>query len=289
MATGSSTDGGTIGPDRWPSVREAGRAVLSALVAAPGRSAAVTLVAVPYVWLGYYVVGTVTGRHGDVIVGGDWLTLVFTSYAFLSALALAHRILRIGVDGLTVESLLDVVVLVWLTAFYFVWMLTRGPVSEATTVAELYEPLLAGDPNAVLWAATTVAIGALAAGIVAFPRPGSRPFRTRFRTALVTLPGVVTAAIVLFRPGVDSLLWPAVIGVFLGTLVAGATRIHVIATAVAKGTFAALSLCVWAVGALGWLAVYRRRPPTGAVVLGDEPRNPADRDSGKEERREDRR
>lgn len=273
MATGSPTESGPPDPERWPSVRQLGRAVLSSLVATPGRSTAALLVAVPYVWLGYYVVGTVAGRHGDVIVGGDWLTLVFTSYAFLSAIALAHRILQVGLDGLTVESLLDVIVLVWLTVFYFVWMVAREPVSSETTVTELYEPIAAGDPTAILWASTAVVVGTITAGIVSFPRPESRPFATRFRTALVTLPAAVTAAVLLFRPGAASLLWPIVVGVFSGTLVAGIVRIHVISGAVAKGIFATLSLCVWTLGAVGWVLAYRRRPPTRAVVLTRENRN----------------
>lgn len=267
MATGSPTEDEPTGQRRLPSARRAGRTLLSALVSAPGRSTAALLVAVPYVWLGYYVVGTVLGRHGDVIVSGDWLTLVFTFYAFLSALALAHRILQVGLEGLTIESLLDVVVLVWLTTFYFVWMLAREPVSAATTVSELYTPVLDGEPKAVLWAALVAAVGVLSTGIILFPRPESRPFKTRFRTALVTFPVVVTAAVLLFRPGGDSLLWPFVGGVFLGTLVGGAARIHVIAGAIAKGIFAGLSLFVWGIGAIGWVLVYRTRPPTEAVML----------------------
>lgn len=237
------------------------------LVSTPGQSTATLLIAVPYVWLGYYVVGTVLGRHGDVIVGGDWLTLVFTSYAFLSSIALAHRTLQIGLDGLTVESLIDVIVLVWLTVFYFVWMLHREPVSTTTTVAELYAPILSGDPVAILWAATAAAIGALSAGIILFPRPDSRPFRSRFRTALVTFPVGITAVVLLLRPEGESLLWPVVIGVFLGTLVGGTARIHVIVGAISRGVFAGLSLFVWALGAIGWILVYRQRPPTDAVVL----------------------
>lgn len=267
MATGSPTEGERTVREGLGSIRRLGRGILSALVSAPGRSTATLLVAVPYVWLGYYVVGTALGRHGDVIVSGDWLTLVFTSYAFLSSIALAHRILRIGLDGLDVESLLDVVVLVWLTVFYFVWMLVREPVSTTTTVSELYTPVLEGEPIAIAWAVTILAIGALAAGIILFPRPGSRPFRTRFRTALVTFPVVVTATVLLLRPGANSLVWPFVGGIFLGTLVGGAARIHVITEAIAKGLFAGLSFCVWIVGAVGWMLVYRRRPPTEAVVL----------------------
>ncbi|MCQ4332763.1 hypothetical protein KM295_04495 [Natronomonas sp. F2-12] len=269
MATGSATDEGPTGDRRLPSARRVGRGLLSALVSAPGRSTATLLVAVPYVWLGYYMVGVALGRHGDVIVSGDWLTVLFTTYALLSALALAHRILEVGLGGLTVESLLDVVVLVWLTAFYFVWMLAREPVSSTTTVTELYAPVLAGEPQAVLWAGTAAAVTVLSAGIVLFPRPGSRPFRTRFRTALVTFPVVITAVVLLVRPAVDSLWWPFVVGVFLGTLVGGAARVHVIAGAIARGLFAGLSLFVWAVGAIGWLLTYRTRPPTEAVVLAD--------------------
>jgi hypothetical protein len=276
MATGSTADDGLVSRERLPSAREIGRAILTTLVSAPGRSTATLLVAVPYVWLGYYIVGAVLGRHGDVIVGGDWLTLLFTSYAFLSAIALAHRILHVGVAGLTVESLVDVVVLVWLTAFYFVWMLLREPVSTTTTVEELYGPILSEDPVAIVWLLTVVAVGSLATGIILFPRPGSRLFKTRFRTAFVTFPATATAVVLLFRPGGDSLTWPFVTGIFLGTLVGGSTRIHVIASAIAKGLFAALSLCVWTVGAIGWILVYRRRPPTDAVVLTDTVLKPDD-------------
>lgn len=276
MATGSATDGEGAGRGRLPSTRDLGRAFLSALVSTPGRITAALLVAIPYVWLGYYVVGAALGRHGDVIVGGDWLTLLFTSYAFFSSIALAHRILGVGLEGLTVESLLDVLALVWLTVFYFVWMLERDPVSTTTTVAELYVPVLDGDPVAVLWAVAIAAAGVLSAGIILVPRPDSRAFRNRFRTALVTLPVSVTAAVLLFRPGGDSLLWPIVVGVFVGTLVAGAARIHVIASAVAKGLFAGLSLFVWAIGAIGWALVYRERPPTEAVALTYEREEPSE-------------
>ena len=225
------------------------------------------LVAGPYLWLGYYVVGTAGGRLGDVIVGGDWLTLVFTTYALLSALALAHRILRIGLTSLTVEYLLDVVVLTWLTAFYFVWMLAREPVATSTTVSELYAPVLAGEPAALLQAGTVAVVAVVTAGIVLFPREDRRPFRNEFRTALVTFPVVVTAVVLGVRPGPESLVWPLVGGVFVGTLLGGLGRVHVIASAVARGLFAALSLLVWAVGALGWLLVYRRPPPNDHVVL----------------------
>ncbi len=288
MATGPATDEGAAGRrelwERRPSIRRVGRAILVSLVSAPGRSTATLLVAIPYVWLGYYVVGTAVGRHGDVIVSGDWLTLLFTTYAFLSSIALAHRILDVGLNGLDVESLLDVVVLVWLTVFYFVWMLAREPVSTSTTVAELYVPVLEGDPAAILWAVTIVATGVLAAGIVLFPRAESRPFNTRFRTALVTFPVVITAAVLLFRPGGDSLLWPVVGGIFLGTLLGGAARIHVIASAIAKGAFAGLSLFVWVAGAIGWVLVYRTRPPTEAVALV-RPTEATERDRTDDERR----
>lgn len=241
--------------------------MLSALVSAPGRSTATILVAVPYLWLGYYVVGTASGRLDDVIVGGDWLTLMFTTYALFSSLALAHRILRIGLTELTVEYLVDTVVLTWLTAFYFVWMFAREPVSTTTSVTELYQPILGSEPAAVLWAVTVGAVALVAAGVVLFPREESRPFKNQFRTALVTYPVVVTALVLLFRPGGESLLWPLIVGIFLGTIVGGVGRIHVITSAIAKGGFASLSLLVWAIGALGWVVVYRRRPPTDHVVL----------------------
>lgn len=267
MATEPATDDERAGVGGVPSVRSAGRTLLSALVSTPGRSTAAVLVAVPYAWLGYYVLGTATGTLGDPIVGGDWLTLLFTTYALSSSLALAHRTLRVGIDGLSVEYLLDVVVLTWLTVFYFVWMLSREPVSQSTTVVELYSPVLAGDPTAVLWAATAAVVGVVVAGTVLFPRSGSRPFESGFRAALVTYPVAVTALVVAFRPGPDSLVWPLVVGVFLGTLAAGVGRIHVVTSAAAKGLFASLSLFVWALGALGWVVVYRRRPPTTHVVL----------------------
>jgi len=265
MATGSATrDGSTR---RLPSVRRICRSILVALVSAPGRSTATLLVAGPYLWLGYYIVGTVAGRHSDVIVGGDWLTLMFTSYALFSSLALAHRILRIGLTELTTEYLLDSLALTWLTAFYFVWMLAREPVSTTTAVSELYEPVLAGDPTAVLWAGTIVVVAAIASGIVLFPRDDSRPFKNEFRTALVTFPIVVTALVLLARPGGDSILWPLVIGVFAGTVVSGIARIHVISSVFTKGLFAVLSFFVWTIGATAWMLIYRQPPPTDHVVL----------------------
>jgi hypothetical protein len=269
MATGPATGGDPTDSGRVPSVRTVVRAVLSALVSAPGRSAATLLVAGPYLWLGYYVVGTATGRLGDVIVGGDWLTLVFTTYALFSALALAlaHRVLRVGLTELTVEYLLDVIVLCWLAVFYFVWMLARDPVDASTTVSELYAPVLAGEPVAILWIGVATITALVAAGIVLFPREDSRPFNNEFRTAMVTLPVVVTALVLLVRPGADSVLWPFVGGVFVGTLVGGIGRIHVIASAVARGLFAVLSLLVWLVGAIGWVLAYHCPPPDSHVVL----------------------
>lgn len=267
MATGPATDGEPTGIGGLPPVRSVGRALLSALVSTPGRATAALLVTGPYLWLGYYIVGTATGRLADPIVGGDWLTLLFISYALVSPLALAHRILRVGLTELTVEYLLDAIVLTWLTAFYFVWMIAREPVSPSTTVAELYAPVLAGDPTAVLWVGTVAVVAIVVAGTILFSRADSRPFKNPFRTALVTYPTVVIALVLGFRPGAESLVWPVVIGIFLGTLVGGLGRIHVIATAIAKGLFASLSLLVWAIGSLGWLLVYRRRPPTTHVVL----------------------
>lgn len=267
MATGSATDGDETGFGSVSSVRSMGRAFLSALVSTPGRTTATLLVAGPYLWLGYYIVGTASGRLGDVIIGGDWLTLMFTSYALFSALALAHRILRIGLGELTVEYLLDVTALTWLTAFYSVWMLVREPVSPSTHVSELYAPIVAGDPAAVTWAISVVVVGIVSAGIVLFPREDSRPFKNQFRTAVVTYPIVATALVLLLQPGSESLLWPLVIGMFLGTIVGGIGRIHVITSAIAKGIFATLSLVVWAIGALGWLVFYRRLPPTEHVIL----------------------
>lgn len=267
MATGSAAESDPAQSGRIPSVRTVGQAVLSALVSAPGRSAATLLVAGPYLWLGYYLVGTATGRLGDVIISGDWLTLVFTAYALFSALALAQRVLHIGLTDLTVEYLLDVVVLCWLTVFYFVWMLAREPVDASTTVSELYAPVLASKPVAILWIGVATITAIVTAGVVLFPREDSRPFKNEFRTALVTLPVVVTALVLLFRPGTDSVLWPFVTGVFIGTLVGGVGRIHVIASAVARGLFAGLSLLVWLVGAIGWFLAYRRPPPDSHVVL----------------------
>lgn len=265
MVTGSATEG--TSSIRPPSVRRIGRSILAALVSALGRTTATLLVAVPYLWLGYYIVGTVAGRHADVIVGGDWLTLMFTSYALFSSLALAHRILRIGVTELTTESLLDALALTWLTSFYFVWMLARDPVSPTTAVSELYAPVFAGDPTAVLWAGTVAVVAVIAAGIILFPNESSRPFKNEFRTALVTFPIFVTALVLLARPGGESMLWPLVVGVFLGTLIGGIARIHVLSSALAKGVFAALSFFVWTIGALGWIVVYRRSPPTDHVVF----------------------
>ncbi|CAI49166.1 uncharacterized protein NP_2150A [Natronomonas pharaonis DSM 2160] len=267
MATGSAAGDEPTLLGRLPSVRTAGQTLLRSLVFAPGRSAAVLLVALPYLWLGYYVVGVAAGRVGDPIIAGDWLTLMFTSYALVSSLALAHRILQTGRFGLSESYLVDVVVLVWLTTFYFVWMLAREAVSATTTVVELYAPVLHGEPTAVVWAAATVLTTAVAAGVVVHPREGSKLFAGEFRTALVTLPATVTALTLLVRPGGDSLLWPVLIGLFLGTLLGGLIRIHIVASAASKGVFAALSLFVWAFGTLLWVLIHRRRPPNWRVVL----------------------
>lgn len=226
------------------------------------------LVALPYLWLAHYVVGTVLGVRADPIVGGDWLTVVFTTWALFSSLALAHRILRIGLDGMTEHSLIDAVVLTWLTAFYFVWMVAREPVEESTTTAELYGPVLAGDPTAQRWALIAIGTAAIAVGIVVRPNPESKLFASPFRTTLVTVPAFVTATVLVLDPGPNSIVWPFVGGVFLGQLGAGVARIQPIASSVAKGAFAVASLSVWTVGALAWLLVYRRRPPNAHVILG---------------------
>lgn len=254
-------------PDRTASDDSLPRRLLAGLVCAPGRSAAIAVVAVPYVWLGTYVVGTAVGLRSDPIVGGDWLTLVFTSYALLSSLALAHRILKIGLTALTEEYLIDIVVLTWLTAFYFVWMLARKSVAESTQVGELYAPVLAGRPEAVGWALVVVVTAIISTGLVYSPNEETKLFETEFRTALVTLPGAVTATVLLLQPGAESIVWPLVGGAFLGTVFGGLLCIQSVASWTAKGAFAALSLAIWAVGALAWLVAYRSRPPNDHVVL----------------------
>lgn len=267
MATGSATDGRTPVIGRLKALRERLRRVIRAMVFAPGRSTAMALVAVPYLWLGYYMVGTAFGLRGDPIIAGDWLTLVFTTYALFASLALAHRILRIGLVGMTEEYLIDAVVLTWLTAFYFVWMLARGSVDESTAAAELYGPVVAGEPTAVAWASVLGITAVVVAGLIHRPDPERKLFVSEFRTALVTLPALVTALVLLFRPGPMSVLWPVVGGIFVGTLVGGLTRVQSLASGVAKGLFAIASLAVWVVGALAWMVAHRRRPPNSHVIL----------------------
>ena len=225
------------------------------------------LVAIPYLWLFVYMATTALGLRGDPVVAGDWLTLVFTSYALLSSLALAQRILTVGIDELTQEYLVDVLVLTWLTAFYFVWMLARESVAATTTFGDLYEPVLSGQPGARAWAVVVGAAALVTAGLVYRADGETKLFRTEFRTALVTLPGVVTATVLLLDPGPTSLVWPLVGGVFVGTLVGGVLHLRRVASWVAKGAFAVCSLAMWAVGALGWLVAYRERPPNQHIVL----------------------
>jgi hypothetical protein len=261
-ARGSASDG------RGRSPVALARRGLAALVLAPGRSAAVLLTVAPYAWLCHYVLGTALGLVGDPILGGDWLTLLFTAYGFVFPLALAHRTLRIGLQGLTRTRLMDAAALGWLTAFYFVWMLARESVAPTTSTAELYGPVLAGEQRALRWTAVATPVALVVAGLSVAPREGSELFRTPFRTALVTVPGVVTALVLLTRPGPGSLVWPVVAGAFVGTLLAGVFHLPAVATAVARAAFVGLSAVVWAVGAVLWLVVHRRRPPTGRLLLG---------------------
>lgn len=267
MAIGSNTDDETTVLERLSSPRSVVRRLLVALVCAPGRSAATALVVGPYLWLFGYMATTAFGLRGDPIVAGDWLTLVFTTYALLSSLALAHRILTVGLDGLTREYLVDVVALTWLTAFYFVWMLARESVSATTTFADLYGPLLDGHPEGGAWAAVVGVTALVTAGLIYRPSEETKLFRTEFRTALVTLPCVVTATVLLTSPGPNSLVWPLVGGVFVGTLAGGLLHLQGVASWIAKGTFAICSLAVWSVGAFGWLLAYRSRPPNDHIVL----------------------
>jgi hypothetical protein len=267
MATGPAADEESTRPGGLPSPSASLRRLLVALVATPGRSTATALLAVPYLWLAYYVARTAAGIGGDPIIGGDWLTLVFTTYALVSALALAHRILRIGLDGLDQTYLIDSVVLTWLTGFYFVWMLAREPVAESTALSELYGPVLAGEPWAVSWAAIAGVTALVVVGLVHSPYRDGTLFESPFRTATVTLPALVTAVVLVGSPGPNSVVWPLVGGVFIGTAVGGLTRIQPVASSIAKGVFAVASLAVWTVGAVAWLLVYRRRPPADHVVL----------------------
>jgi hypothetical protein len=192
---------------------------------------------------------------------------VFTTYALLSSLALAHRILTVGVHELTSEYLVDVVVLTWLTGVHFVWMMAGGPVSATTAAADRYGQVIDRQP-AALWLAGVVGVSApVTARLVHGADGDAGLFRSRFRTALVTLPGAVTATVLLARPGADSLLWPVVAGVVLGTRVAGLLHLEAVATWTFRGTFAVAALLTWTVGAAAWVLVYRSRPPTVEVVL----------------------
>lgn len=267
MATGSTTDDETPVLERLPPASTVPRRVLSGLVHAPGRSAALAMVVVLYLWLFAYMAMTALGLRGDPIVASDWLTLVFTSYALLSSLALAQRILTVGIEGLTREYLVDALALTWLTAFYFVWMLARESVATTTTFSDLYGPVLAGQPDAIASALVVGVTALVTAGLVYRADEESELFRTRFRTALVTLPGAVTATVLVFQPGPGSVLWLLVGGVFVGTLVAGLLYLQRVAGWVAKGAFAVCSLAAWTVGAVGWLVAYRERPPNEHIVL----------------------
>jgi len=239
----------------------------AALVLAPGRSAAVVLTVVPYLWLAWYVTGTALGVVADPIIGGDWLTLGFTCYALVFPLALAHRTLAVGLTELTQEYLVDIVALVWLTTFYVVWMLAREPVDPGTSTRELYGPVAAGDPMGVQWAAIAGAIAVLVVGLSAERDEDHALFRSPFRTALVTVPGLVTLVVLLSSPGPDSLVWPVVAGAFGGTLLAGVRHLPTVASGLARAAFVCLAALVWAVGGLLWVAVYRRPPPTRELLL----------------------
>lgn len=267
MATGSSNDDDAATDEGVASPGDLARNPLAGLVSAPGRSAATGLVVLSYLWLLGYVTTTALGLRADPVAAGDWLTLVFTTYALLSSLALAHRILAVGVHELTREYLVDVVVLTWLTGFYFVWMMAREPVSATTAAADLYGPVLDRQP-AALWPAGVVGVAALVtARLIHRADEEAALFRSEFRTALVTLPGAVTATVLLAQPGPDSLLWPIVGGVVVGTGVAGLLHLQAVATWTARGIFAVCALFAWTVGAVGWVLVYRSPPPNDHVVL----------------------
>ena len=267
MATGPTTDDGATFLERLSSPRALGRQILVGLVYAPGRSAAIALVVVPYLWLLWYVLTSALGIRTDPIVAGDWLTLVFTTYALLSALALAQRILAVGVGDLTQEYLVDIVALTWLTGFYFVWMMARESVAESTTVEGLYGPVLDGQPEAQVGAVVVTVSALLTVHLIYRSGDGTRLFRSGFRTALVTLPAVATATVLLLGPGAGSLVWPVVGGVFVGTAVGGLIYVERAASWTAKGAFAVCSLAMWSLGALGWVVAYRTRPPNDEIVL----------------------
>lgn len=267
MATGPTTDDGGVSSERLSSPRALGRQLLVGLVYAPGRSAAIALVVVPYLWLLWYVLTSAVGTRTDPIVAGDWLTLVFTTYALLSALALAQRILAVGVGDLTREYLVDVVALTWLTGFYFVWMMTRESVAESTTFEGLYGPVLDGQPEAQVGAVVVGVAALVTVGLIYRSGDETGLFRSEFRTALVTLPAVVTATVLLLAPGADSLVWPVVGGVFVGTGIGGLLYVERVATWTAKGAFAVCSLAMWSLGTLGWVIAYRTRPPNDEIVL----------------------
>jgi hypothetical protein len=243
------------------------RRAATALVLAPGRSAAVVLTVVPYLWLAWYVTGTALGLVADPIIGGDWLTLGFTCYALVFPLALAHRTLAVGLTELTQEYLVDIVALVWLTIFYVVWMLVREPVDPGTSTRELYGPVAAGDPMGVQWAAIAGAIAVLVVGLSAERDEDHALFRSPFRTALVTVPGLVTFVVLVSSPGPESLVWPVVAGAFAGTLFAGVRHLPTVMSGLARAAFVCLATLVWAVGGLLWAVVYRRPPPTRQLLL----------------------
>lgn len=267
MATGSAADDDGTFLDELSPTRTSLERVLESMLYAPGRSTAILLTAIPYLWLFYFMATTAVGLHEDPILGGDWLTLVFTFYALFASLALAQRILKVGLSELTEEYLIDVVVLTWLMGFYFVWMVARESVDPATTVEELYAPVLAGRPYALAGAGVLLGTTVLVAGLIHRPKPETKLFKNEFRTAMVTLPSILTVTVLLFDFGPNSVVWPIVGGVFLGTLLGGVTRIQRILSDVAKGGFAIASLVVWLVGALAWVATYRSRPPKDHVVL----------------------
>jgi hypothetical protein len=271
--TGGSTGGDSLagsllgeGPGRSPTALA--RRAVAALVLTPGRSAAVVLTIGPYLWLAWYVVGTALGLVGDPVIGGDWLTLGFTAYALVFPLALAHRTLQVGLTELTQEYLVDIVVLVWLTVFYVVWMLAREPVDPATSTAEIWGPVAAGEPTAVQWAAVAAAIAVLVTGLSADRHEESALFRSPFRTALITVPGLVTVLVVSTSPGAESLLWPVLGGAFAGTLLAGVRHLPTVASGLARAAFVCLAAGVWVLGAGLWILIHRQSPPTRQLLLG---------------------